>query len=583
MAIFKPTYTKPMPHGAEVFIRTGERFARWTDGKGRKRVAKIITGRDGTERITLESNTHVAKYRDGAGLVRTVGTGCRTRDAAESVLSDLRGRAELVKANVLTPAQDMAADHAAESLTDVFAVYLAQLERLACAAHVANVRRQLDRLKAECGLNRLADFRSDAIENWLAAQQRQGMSARTANTYLAAASTFCGWCVEKGRLLVNPLVKIHRADERSDRRRTRRSLTEDELQRLLTVARLRPLADYGRPTQKTAPDAEKPKRSNWTRAPLTFATVTEAAERGRLSLTKRPDFIAELEHRGRERALIYKTLVLTGLRKGELASLTVAQMELEGERPCAMLKAADEKNRNGCDIPLRLDLAADLREWLGERLTALQTAARMRIGAGVPLRLPGDDPLFVVPAGLVRILDRDLTAADIDKEDERGRTVDVHAMRTTFGTHLSMAGVSLRTAQAAMRHSKPELTANTYTDPKLLDVAGAMAALPNLSLTATAEQIPLAATGTFDVDCRKLATSLVPTLVPTSGNLGDSVSPAGVSADLAPMVTMTAHAPQTPDFKGFGASQTITDTCGGKAGDGTRTRNSQLGRLALCH
>ena len=33
-----------------------------------------------------------------------------------------------------------------------------------------------------------------------------------------------------------------------------------------------------------------------------------------------------------------------------------------------------------------------------------------------------------------------------------------------------------------MRHSKPELTANIYTDPKLLDVAGAIDALPALTL-----------------------------------------------------------------------------------------------------
>ncbi len=34
-----------------------------------------------------------------------------------------------------------------------------------------------------------------------------------------------------------------------------------------------------------------------------------------------------------------------------------------------------------------------------------------------------------------------------------------------------------------MRHSKPDLTANIYTDPKLLDVAGAIEALPALNLT----------------------------------------------------------------------------------------------------
>ncbi|MBL8764050.1 MAG: tyrosine-type recombinase/integrase [Phycisphaerae bacterium] len=55
--------------------------------------------------------------------------------------------------------------------------------------------------------------------------------------------------------------------------------------------------------------------------------------------------------------------------------------------------------------------------------------------------------------------------------DDRGRTIDVHALRHTFGTHLSKACAPLRTAQAAMRHSDPSLTANVYADPKLLDVA----------------------------------------------------------------------------------------------------------------
>jgi hypothetical protein len=55
-------------------------------------------------------------------------------------------------------------------------------------------------------------------------------------------------------------------------------------------------------------------------------------------------------------------------------------------------------------------------------------------------------------------------------------------MRTTFCTLMSKAGVPLRTAQAAMRHSDPSLTANVYTDPRLLDVSGALDALPALPL-----------------------------------------------------------------------------------------------------
>jgi len=48
---------------------------------------------------------------------------------------------------------------------------------------------------------------------------------------------------------------------------------------------------------------------------------------------------------GRERALIYKTLVLTGLRRNELSSLTVAQLDYIGAVPYVILNAGDEKTR----------------------------------------------------------------------------------------------------------------------------------------------------------------------------------------------------------------------------------------------
>ncbi len=162
-------------------------------------------------------------------------------------------------------------------------------------------------------------------------------------------------------------------------------------------------------------------------------------------------------------------------------SFTVGQLEFGGPVAYAILNAADEKNRQGSNIPLRADVAAELSSWLGERLNELQDEAR-NCGKPIPARLPASTPLFYIPSGLTRILDRDLAAAGIPKRDERNRVVDVHALRVTFGTHLCAAGVPLRTAQAAMRHSKPELTANIYTDPKLLNVAGAIDALPALAL-----------------------------------------------------------------------------------------------------
>jgi hypothetical protein len=66
-----------------------------------------------------------------------------------------------------------------------------------------------------------------------------------------------------------------------------------------------------------------------------------------------------------------------------------------------------------------------------------------------------------------------------------------------------------------MRHSKIDLTMNVYTDPKLLDVAGAMEALPSLPLGegTQGQAIAVSATGTDD----STPSPLVPVLVPTAG------------------------------------------------------------------
>ena len=498
--VFKKTFTKPLPTDAERFTRKGEPFARWTDAKGKTRLAKVTTGKDGSPRLLIEAGTFTGKYRDGSGDVREVATGCRDETAARQVLADLVKRAENVKSGLITPAQDAVINQQGTVLSEHIIAYIAYLAaKSASAQHRRDTERCIRRLAADCSLTRLADLSRPAIERWLAARTGEGMSARSRNAYRAAIVAFCNWCVSTRRLVANPLAGTPKADERADQRRHRRALTEAELVKLLDVARRRPLLDA--------------------------ATVRRGAHKGELAARVKPEVAARLDTLGRERALIYKTLVLTGLRKGELASLTVGQLELDGAAPSALLHAADEKNRRGCRIPLRLDLAADLRGWLADRLTAAQVAARQR-GEAIPARLPDKTPLFRVPALLVRILDRDLAAAGlarkvkdekgkvrIDKRDGRGWTVDVHALRTTFGTLLSKGGVSLRTAQAAMRHSDPALTANVYTDPRLLDVAGAMDALPKLPLGDRPQSEQQRLTGTY------AAGPLAPTLAPNTDDL----------------------------------------------------------------
>src|SRR5262249_17379694 len=166
--------------------------------------------------------------------------------------------------------------------------------------------------------------------------------------------------------------------------------------------------------------------------------------------------------------------------------------------------------------------------WLEDKLTALQAQVGER-GEPIPMRLPGDTLVFAVPEGLRLILNRDLKAAGIPKRDDRGRTVDVHAMRTTFGTLLSKTGTAPRTAQQAMRHSDIKLTMGVYTDPRLLDVRGAVEKLPALPLP-NGTDIPtvgaMQMTGTADRSA-SLPELVAPPVAPTWYNGGHSAACAG--------------------------------------------------------
>ena len=495
-AVYKKTVTKALPKGAETFSRKGERFARWKDARGKTRTAPLTTGRDGSNRIVITAGTYTAKYRGGEGVVREVATGCRSKDGAMSVLKDLTDRAEKVKSRILTPAEDRISDHQDTPLGVHITAYIDhQTAKGLNKTRIANNRSRLNRLAADCSFRSLSDLSATALERWLADRKSEGMSAGNRNEFRQTLVGFGNWCVRTSRICANPLCFVAKADTKADQRRKRRAMTEAELTKLLDATRRRPLLDA--------------------------MTIRRGKHKGEAIANLRPETKSRLKLLGQERALLYKTYLLTGLRKSELASLTAGQLELDAPAAFAVLDAADEKNREGSTIAIRGDLAGELREWLHVKLTALQDDSRQR-GVLIPDRLPADSPVFDVPTGLVRILDRDLKLAGIPKCDDRGRTIDIHALRHTFGTHLSKAGVAPRTAQAAMRHSTIDLTMNVYTDPRLLDVHGALESLPALSLDTeqTHMQRAVKATGTDDLTALPFA----PGFAPTTGNRSESQS-----------------------------------------------------------
>src|SRR5262249_8702882 len=173
--VFRKTFTKPIPKGADISERKGRRTARWRDRRGRLRMELVTVGKDGTDRLLIQTGPYYAKYRDGQGNVCEVATGCRDETAARRKLADLERQADLVKVGVLTPAEQQQAGHSGRPLTEHLAAYDEHLQaKGVTGVHREDTGRYLRRLAADCSFATLADLRREGLERWLAARAREG-------------------------------------------------------------------------------------------------------------------------------------------------------------------------------------------------------------------------------------------------------------------------------------------------------------------------------------------------------------------------------------------------------------------------
>lgn len=262
---------------------------------------------------------------------------------------------------------------------------------------------------------------------------RRGISAQTFNFYLTAFKGFCRWMVKDGRASESPVVHLDGLNVKTDRRHDRRALSVDELRWLLDV------------------------------------TAAGPVRRGAS---------------GRDRSMVYQVATETGLRAGELRSLTRASFDLAGEPATVTVAAAYSKHRRADTLPLRTDTAAKLVEFFSTKTP--------------------DAPAFTMPpadalAGVMRkdLADaRDAWIADAPTPDERaergkssflryrdgaGRVADFHSLRHSCGSLLAAAGVHPKVAQSIMRHSTIDLTMSRYSHVFAGQEADAVADLPDLS------------------------------------------------------------------------------------------------------
>ncbi len=372
------------------------------------------------------------------------------------------------------------------------------------ATHISNKRTQLSRLNREANVSRLVDIDPNLLTSHLQALKASGSSHRTVNQHRGTVIAFLNWCVLKKRIPRNPVKSgaVKALDEREDSRRVRRALSGEELNWLLESA---------------------PKRRT-----------------------------------------LYLCAYWTGLRRNELRSINRGDVDLD--RGTLRVRFGVGKGKHEDEIPLHPELHDALRSHIS------QDAKRS------DLIFPVVSRVTTLYRDLKRARDRWISAATNDVErkrreesdflcrvDSEGRQVDLHALRSTLGTHLARHGVSPQVHQRLMRHTDYRVTLKHYTHLQLRDDAAAIESLPAVAASDQAEAAQAAAaTGTDGPPARSAFAARRPqNAAPSGATVPDGracPTPAGQAdarpQDLYNASVSTERRPTAPPRAGGTASAT---------------------------
>src|SRR5581483_4032063 len=218
------------------------------------------------------------------------------------------------------------------------------------------------------------------------------------------------------------------------------------------------------------------RRRGWLRGdPLAEVDAARVGAAGRRRLRRAFEPPHELESLcaaatpGRE--MVYRVAAYSGFRRSELLRLRREDCTPAGPRPRWHVDGARTKN----GLPAHLPMAPDCAEALLAHWLALPPGSPLfprghdrhdrRTAAGVPTH---------------RSLRRDIRAAGLERQDERGRWLDFHSLRFTFCLLLHRAGYPIEAVSRYMRHWSVQMTDTVYLELGLDRKGAGEQALPRL-------------------------------------------------------------------------------------------------------
>jgi integrase len=288
---------------------------------------------------------YVIFYTDENGRRRKK-TGATDKAVSERIAHELENRAVLRREGLVDPRAEAYRDHEARPLREHVADWreflVAEGNTLNHTDQAANRVRRLvavmlgldvawldhrrlrtcdrgqiaDKIDVAIKPARLCHLTKDNVQRALGRLRDAGLSLQSCNHYRASIRAFSRWCDDRGRIRKDDLRGLKGYNAKDDRRHDRRTISLDELRRLIEVAQHGPAF-----RRRTGP------------------AVTGAV-----------------------RALCYRLAVATGLRFSEVASITPESFDWDA--PSVTVLACYAKDGETFTFPLQKDLAVDLASYV---------------------------------------------------------------------------------------------------------------------------------------------------------------------------------------------------------------------------
>jgi integrase len=342
------------------------------------------------------------RVRDESGRQREVKAG-PDKSVANQMKRDLESKTQRIKAGVLDPREADCLDAERIPITKHVADYVQNLEaRGACPDHLKNVRKRLGWFLEETKISRLSQLRPSLAVTALKTLRDSGRSDQTVNHYAVCWKSFSRWAWKD--------------------RRTRTDLLADlEPPKIVTTS----------------------KRSVLSPEQAARLVASTRAGKVRCRMT------------GEDRAWLYTLAMVTGLRRGELQSLTPESFNLEGSPAVVSLPGRDTKNSDDAIQPLPSHVVPSLRSWLASK------------PVGLSLWPPERNTALMVRT--------DLKAAGIAPE-----AFDFHCLRHSYVSAIVQSGGSVKDSMELARHHDADLTFGRYAHTRLADLSQVVDRLPSL-------------------------------------------------------------------------------------------------------